>query len=98
MNKEMGKRKAYRKYSQEFKAQALERAEKEGIPATAQLLGLEADQLYSWRRNTRCKGESTETQARLEAENARLRKEMQRLEEELAFVKKCATYFAKAPR
>lgn len=37
------------KYSPQFKDQALERAEKEGIPQTAKDLGLPESILYSWR-------------------------------------------------
>jgi transposase len=98
MNEKMGNRKTRCKYSEEFKQQALKRAEKEGIPATAKALNLESAQLYAWKKQASLNGQTHEMQTRLEAENARLKREMQRLEEELAFVKKCATYFARTPK
>jgi transposase len=87
-----------RKYSVEFKQQAIERAEKEGVPRTAELLGLAKAQLYAWKKQTRSKSKTEEDQLQLEAENSRLKRENQRLEEELAFLKKCAVYFAKIPK
>ena len=86
------------KYSKEFRREALERAERDGIPQTAQLLGLAPSYLYSWRKQARQKESSNEAQIRLETENSRLKRENQRLEEELAFLKKCATYFARTPK
>ena len=37
------------KYSPQFKDQALERAEKEGVPQVAKDLGIAESMLYSWR-------------------------------------------------
>ena len=87
-----------KKYSEEFKWQAVERAEKEGVPKTAELLGLERWQLYAWRKQVSHKGRMTEEQKRQEAEMVRLRRENARLEEELAFLKKAVTYFARTPK
>ncbi len=98
MKEKMGTRKVRCKYTEEFKKQALERADKEGIPVTAKALNLESAQLYTWKKQSRLSDQVHEIQARLENENARLKREMQRLEEEVAFLKKCATYFAKTPK
>ena len=87
-----------KKYSEEFRQQAIERAEKEGIPKTAELLGLENWQLYARRNQANAKRKTTEQQKRQEAETARLKRENARLEEELAFLKKAVTYFAKTPK
>jgi transposase len=98
MKEKMGTRKVRCKHTEEFKKHALERAEKEGIPATAKALSLESAQLYSWKKQARLSDQAHEIQARLEMENVRLKREMQRLEEEVAFLKKCATYFARTPK
>lgn len=87
-----------KKYTPQFKEQALARAEKEGVPKAAQDLGLDEGLLYSWRAKRRQTGQSFEEHKLQQAELARLRRENARLEEELAFVKKAAAYFAKQPK
>lgn len=44
------------RYSPEFKKQALERADKEGIATVARALGLKESRLYSWRQKRRLEG------------------------------------------
>lgn len=83
------------KYSPQFKDQALERAEKEGIPQTAKDLGLPESMLYSWRARKNQSGQSLESLKIQQAEMARLRRENARLAEENSFLKKVATYFTK---
>ena len=83
------------KYSPQFKDQALERAEKEGIPQTAKDLGLPESMLYSWRAKRNQGGQSLEIQKLQQAEMARLKRENARLAEENSFLKKVATYFTK---
>jgi len=87
-----------KKYSEEFKRQAIERAEKEGVPKTAELLGLKNWQLYAWRKQVSHKSSTPEEQRHQEAEMARLKRENVRLEEELSFLKKAVTYFAKTSK
>jgi len=90
------KEKAIRKkFSPQFKDQALERAEKEGFPQTAKDLGIPVALLYSWRSKRRQGGQPLEQQKIQQAEMAKLRREVARLEEENAFLKKVATYFTK---
>jgi len=86
------------KYSPEFKKQALERADKEGVAATARDLNLQESQLYAWRQKRQLEGLTTEEQKLQHAELARLKRENARLEEENAFLKKAAAYFAKHPK
>jgi len=86
------------KYSPEFKKQALERADKEGVAATARDLNLKESQLYAWRQKRQLEGLTTEEQKLQHAELARLKRENARLEEENAFLKKAAAYFAKHPK
>ena len=89
------KRKKHQKYSPQFKDQALERAEKDGVPQTAKDLGISDSLLYSWRAKQKQGGAPLEHQKLQQAEMARLKREVSRLEEENAFLKKVATYFTK---
>ena len=85
-------------YSPEFKKQVLDRAEKDGIPATARDFNLKESQLYSWRQKRRLEGLTTEEEKVQQSELARLKREVARLEEENSFLKKAAAYFAKQPK
>lgn len=99
MTKKQGTEKATRqRFSPEFKQQALQRAAKDGVAATARDLGLHPAQLYAWRGRTQQQGLEAETQRLAQSELARLRRELARLEEENAFLKKAAAYFAKQPK
>jgi transposase len=84
-----------KKYSPQFKDQALNRAAKDGIPQVAKDLGLSESILYSWRTKKQQGGDSIENQKLQQAELLRLKRENSRLEEENAFLKKVATYFTK---
>ena len=86
------------KQTSQFKGQAQERAEKEGIPKIAEDLGLAESMLYSWRSKCRQTGQPFEEQKRQQAELSRLKRENARLEEEVAFLKKAAAYSAKMPK
>ena len=83
------------KYSPQFKDQALERSNNEGIPQVAKDLGLAESLLYSWRAQRRQCGSSLENRKLQQAELARLQRENARLSQENAFLKKAAAYFAK---
>lgn len=85
-------------YSPEFKKQALARAEKDGIAAVARDLCLQESQLYTWRQKQRLEGLTTEEQKLQQGELARVKRDLARLEEENAFLKKAAAYFAKQPK
>lgn len=99
MTKQKAGRKVERKrYSAEFKQQALLRAVKEGVPVAAGELGLEPAQLYAWRSKAQQQGHTDEAQRLMQSEAARLKREVARLEEENAFLKKAAAYFAKQPK
>lgn len=84
-----------KKYSPQFKDQALQRAEKDGVRQTAKDLGLPEAMLYSWRSKSRQCGQPLEQQKLQQAELAKLKREVHRLEEENSFLKKVATYFTK---
>jgi transposase len=84
-------------YTAQFKEQALERADRDGIPKVAKDLGLAESMLYNWRSKRRQTEQSFEDQKLQQAELTRLKRENARLEEEVAFLKKAAAYFAKLP-
>lgn len=93
--KQQGEKKARKQYSAEFKEQALKRAVKDGVAATARDLGLAESQIYCWRQRRRLEGLTTEEQKLQHTELARLKRELARVEEENAFLKKATAYFAK---
>ena len=83
------------KYSSQFKDQAVARIAKDGVPQVAKDLGLADSMLYSWREKSQQGGDSIEHQKLQQAELARLKRDVARLNEENEFLKKAATYFAK---
>jgi len=87
-----------KRYSAEFKQQALARAAQNGVAMAAKDLGLPESQLYAWRLKARLVGQTSEEQRLQQSEHARLKREVTRLEEENAFLKKAAAYFAKQPK
>ena len=87
-----------KRYSAEFKQQALARAAQGGVAMAAKDLGLPEGQLYAWRSKARLISQSSQEQRLEQSEQARLKRELTRLEEENAFLKKAAAYFAKQPQ
>ena len=85
-----------RRYSAEFKTEALGLAEHVGVADAAQQLGLHESQLYSWRKKARYEAGRSELEKELSAENARLKRQVAQQAEELAILKKAAAYFAKS--
>jgi transposase len=95
-----------RRYTDEFKLEALRLAESVGINQAAKRLGMPSSSLGNWVRLKRngklaalpraspIKGSPTE----LEAENHRLRRELANAKLDLEIVKKAAAYFAKESR
>jgi len=84
-----------RKFSNEFKDQVLLRAEKDGVAQVAKDLGIQESMIYYWRSKKRLSGTPLENQKMQQAEMARLKREVERLSQENAFLKKVATYFTK---
>ena len=84
-----------KKYSPQFKEQAVELSKKEGVPKAAKDLDIHEGLLYSWCKKHKQTGIPFEEQKMQAAELARLKRENARLSEENAFLKKVATYFAK---
>ena len=82
-----------KRYSQEYKTEALSLAKRVGVKEAAKQLGLHESQLYGWRLKAQAERNQSETQREQATEIARLRRQ---LAEELAIVKKAAAYFAQS--
>lgn len=86
-----------KKYSPEFKDEALKRAAKDGVPKVSKELGIAESQLYSWRAQAKQGGDTLENQALERAELAKLKREVHRLSEENAFAKKAGSILHEGP-
>ncbi len=97
----MTTRKDRKRYSREFKLEAVRLANESGKPATeiARELDVSVHQLYRWRDEVQEKADDAfpghGQQVGQEAELARLRREVARLKEERDILKKAAAYFAR---
>lgn len=96
-----------RQYTTEFKLEAVRLAEPVGGNEAAKRLGIPDSSLWNWIRHHRSGKFDGEMGARepvkrsvseLEAENARLRRELASTKVDLEIVKKAAAYFAKESR
>ena len=104
----MGKKEvADRQYTDEYKVEAVRLAESIGTNPAAKRLGMPESSLNNWVRLKRAgklralNGAAVSVKrpvAELEAENARLRKELASAKLDLEIVKKAAAYFAKESR
>ena len=65
------------------------------VREVSQRLGISTKSLYYWMKQAK-KSPTERAQQELEAENARLRSELRRVEEERDILRKAAAYFAKA--
>ena len=88
-----------RRFTSEFKTEAVRLLEESGRPlqAIAEELGVHANQLRTW-RNERLAAGSAEALARQKAEAAelaRLRRENKRLEQENEILRRVAAFFAR---
>ena len=97
MKAKQDKKQPRNQYSSEFKKQALDRADKDGVATVAKDLGIRENRLYTWRQKRRLAGLTTEEETLQQGEITRLKREMARLEEDNASLKKAAAYFAKQP-
>ena len=98
---------ANRQYTDEFKVEAVRLGESIGGNQAAKRLGIPESSLWNWMRLSRAgklkAAEGTAVAVKrstteLEAENARLRKELASTKLDLEIVKKAAAYFAKESR
>jgi transposase len=88
-----------RKYSEEFKSEAVKQVVERGYPvkAVSERIGVSIKSLYGWLREAR--GQRSEQNGghvdEIRRENIRLKAELKRVEEERDILKKAAAYFAK---
>lgn len=96
-----------RQYTREFKVEAVRLAESVGGNEAAKRLGIPDSSLWNWLRLHRAGKLSSKSgpsepvkrsAGELEAENARLRRELANTKLDLEIVKKAAAYFAKESR
>ena len=85
-------------FSAQFKEQALVRVKKDGISKAAKDLSISESALYGWRKKLEQTGVPFEDQMIQSAELTRMKREIARLTDENAFLKKAAAYFAKEPK
>ena len=86
------------RHTAEFKQLVIARMASEGVAVTARDLGLAESQLYAWRKKAVEATSISEEQRLQSAEFAKLKRDNARLQEELAFLKKAAAYFAQNPK
>ena len=95
----MGERRTRRRFTSEFKVQAVERLLEggRGLAEVATELGLSPGQLSQWRNEQLAAGSAEALAARKaeQAETLRLRREVKRLEEEVGILRKAAAFFAR---
>jgi transposase-like protein len=95
----MAEKRSRRRFTAEFKAQAVKRLLEggRGLSEVATELGLSTGQLSSWRAEHLAAGsaEALATRKAEEAGTLRLRRENKRLEEENLILKKAAAFFAR---
>jgi transposase len=84
-----------KRYSPEYRKEALVLVDKIGVAAAAKQLGLHDSQLYNWRSKSRSDDDKGVVEQQLATENARLKRLLAERDEELAILKKAAAYFAK---
>jgi transposase-like protein len=95
----MAERRTRRRFTAEFKAQAVRRLLEggKGLAEVATELGLSPGQLGSWRNEHLAAGSTAALAARKaeQAELRRLKRENERLEEEVEILGKAAAFFAR---
>lgn len=90
-----------RKYTEEFRAEAIKQVTERGykVREVCERLGISGKSLYLWLRLARKRGDQGKgSDNELKQEIVRLRSELKRAEEERDILKKATAYFAKASR
>jgi len=84
------------RYTDTYREEALQLAERVGVATAAHDLGVQPSQIYQWRAKAQQRKSVTEREQALADENARLKRQLAEVSEELAITKKAAVYFAKS--
>lgn len=82
-------------YSDEFKTEPLKLAERTSVTSAAREMGIHELQIYGWCSAVKKKANVVERESELLVENVWHKRQMAEYEEELAILKKSATYFAR---
>ena len=92
----MAEKRTRRRFTAEYKAQAVRRLLESGKPLSeaATELGVSSGQLSTWRTEHLAAGSAAARKAE-QAELQRLKRETKRLEEEVEILKKAAAFFAR---
>jgi len=98
----MGRRRGYKRYSAEFKREALKRSSEDGVTDkdVCEELGISARQLSRWRDELRLLGDDAfmgKGQTRSD-EVTKLKRELARVKQERDFLKDAVVFFAKESR
>ena len=91
----MSNKKKRKIYTAEFKIEALKLATRIGVSAAAKELNVYDSQIYNWKAAAHKKTSTSQREAELAAEVAKLKRQLADQTEDLAILKKAATYFAK---
>ena len=81
--------------SEAFKQEALKLAEEVGVAQAAKDLGVYESQLYQWRSKAMAEADRSQRENALLLENAKQKRELAQLREEVAILKKASAHFAK---
>jgi transposase len=86
-------------YTREFREEAVRQVIERGysVKEVAPRIGVSAHSLYKWVRAARPKSGEASELAQSKLENAKLKAELRRVQEERDILKKAAAYFAKDP-
>jgi len=84
------------RYSEEFKQEAVNQVVIHGYPVreVSQRLGISTKSLYAWGKKFNKPRQQRENEADLQAENARLKRELRRAQQERDILKEAAVFFA----
>ena len=86
-------------FTPEFKEEAVRQVLQRGytVVEVAERVGVSAHSLYKWVRAAKAADPANDELAATKLENAKLKAELRRVEEERDILKKAAAYFAKDP-
>jgi transposase len=91
--------KSRRKFSKEYKVEAIRLAEQRGARAASESLGIDISLIYNWKKALESGGaeafRGNGNRTALEEENRQLRLENLRLRQEAEILKKASAYFAR---
>lgn len=83
------------RYPDEFRENALALAQRIGVAKAARELVLHESQLYAWRKKKQQAFSCSEREQQQSVEISKLKRQLAEQDEELAILRKAATYFAR---